>query len=184
MLTYTSLLVACLVVSVIAYFLYRVVADSSKSIYRSRLPMALLDTAERHHKVHSPSTALAGNTKAFGQERGHATPKNFARTYPALPTESVDWGWQGSGVQLREPPLQPVTGQPRTGQPGGTGWGDSNHCSLYDVKTPQSALHPKPQTGRLHREEKVKPVGRTYKVTRKEDHVDSDNRNLNKPWGW
>lgn len=173
MLTYTSLLVACLVVSVVAYFLYKVIADSSRSVYRSKAPIALVDTPEHHHKDSLVHASVTGNSKAFGENRGHTTPKNFAKTYPAMPNESVEWKWQGSEGHLREPQLQ-----------AGYATGNSSHCSLYDANTPQPARRTRPNIPKLHREEKVNPVGRTYKVTRKAAHVASDNHDLNKPWGW
>jgi len=182
MLTYTSLLVACLVVSVVAYFLYKVIADSSRSVYKSRSPIALLDTPGHHHKDSLVNASVTGNSKAFGQNRGHTTPKNFAKTYPAMPNESVEWTWQGKWQggegHLREPQLQ-----------AGYATGNSSHCSLYDAKTPQPAQRTRPNISNLHREEKVNPVGRTYKVTRKAAHVPGDDHvlnkhDLNKPWGW
>jgi hypothetical protein len=173
MLTYTSLLVACLVVSAVAYFLYKVVADSSRSVYKSRSPIALLDTPGHHHKGSVANASVAGNAKAFGENRGHSTPKNFAKTYPAMPNESVEWTWQGSRGQLREPQLQ-----------AGYAAGNSSHCSLYDMNTPQPAQRARPNTPKLHREEKVNPAGKTYKVSRKVAHVASDKQDLNKPWGW
>lgn len=181
MLTYASLLIACLVVSVVAYFLYKVIADSSRSVYRSRAPIALVDTSlaakGHHHKNPVVNASVAGNAKAFGENRGHTTPKNFAKTYPAMPTDSGErtWQakWQRSRGNLREPPLQ-----------AGYAAGNSSHCSLYDVKTPQPAQRARPNIPKLHREEKVNSVGRTYKVTRKAAHVASDNPDLNKPWGW
>ncbi len=174
MLTYTSLLIACLVISVIAYFIYKVVTDSTRSVYRSKAPIAIIDAEDDRHNHSVSSAAVIKNTKAYGENRGHSTPKNFARTHPAMPTEAVDWGWQGSGVQIREPQLQP-------GHMAGT----SSHCSLYDVNASQvSALNPKPHNGRLHREEKLKPIGRSYKVTRKVERMATEDGELNKPWGW
>jgi hypothetical protein len=177
MLTYTSLLIVCLVVSAVAYFLYKVIADSSRSVYRSRAPILLSDTKAHHHSDSVVDATVAYNSKAFGENRGHTTPKNFAKTYPAMPTESVErtWQgtWQGSRGQLHEPPLR-----------AGYATGNSSHCSLYDVNTPKPAQRARPNTPKLHHEEKVSSVGRTYKVTRKVAHEASDNPDLNKPWGW
>jgi len=173
MLTYTSLLVVCLVVSAIAFFLYKVVADSSRSVYKSKIPIILGDAAQDHHKDPVNAAVVANKSKAFGENRGHTTPADFAKTYPAMPTESVNWGWQGSGVQLHEPQFH-----------SGHAAGNSRHCSLYDVKSPKPDLRPNLPTGRLHREEKVKPVGRSYKVTRRAESFTRGDGSLNKPWGW
>jgi hypothetical protein len=189
MLTYTSLLVACLVVSVVAYFLYKVIADSSRSVYRSRAPVALLDTKGHHHtdspghhdKNSGVNASVTGKAKAFGENRGHTTPKNFAKTYPALPTESVTWTsqgtwqgkWQGNRGQSGKPQLQD-----------GHAAGNTSHCSLYHVNTPQPAQRARPNIPWLQREEKVTPVGKTSKVTRRVARVVSDNADPNKPWGW
>jgi hypothetical protein len=177
MLTYTSLLIVCLVVSVVAYFLYKVVADSSRSVYRSKAPITLFGTPGHHHKDSVANASVADNAKAFGENRGHSTPRNFAKTYPAMPTESNEWAWQGKSQgnrgQVREPQLQ-----------ASYAGGNSSHCSLYDVNTPQPAQRVRPNIPKLRREEKVNPVGRTYKVTRKAAHVPGDDHDLNKPWGW
>jgi len=173
MLSYTSLLVVCLVVSAVVYFVYKVIADSSRSVYRSKEPLALVNPQDQPKKSTSKAFPVE-KPAAFGQGGEHSSPKNFARTYPATPTESVNWRWEGSGVQLREPNLQPANA---TGTPG--------HCSLYDAKSPQPAAKPNPYTGRLHREETDRFSGRSYKVTRKSRRpTDDDDRDLHKPWGW
>lgn len=173
MLSFTSLLVLCLVVSAVVYFVYKVIADSSRSVYRSREPLALVNPQDQPKKS-TGSQFPVNQSAAFGQGGEHASPKNFARTFPAMPTESVDWRWEGSGVQLREPSLQP-----------GNAAGKSGHCSLYDLNSPQPVTKPNPFAGRLHREETDRISGRSYKVTRKSQRTTKeDDRDLNKPWGW
>lgn len=179
MLSYTSLLVVSLVLSAIVYFLYKVVSDSSKSVYRSKQPLAL-DDGRNHRKRDHRKRAPAGDayptakSAAFGQVGEVASPKDFARTYPAMPSGSVDWKWEGAGVQLRE--LQ---------VPHGNSANKTGHCSLYDLKPPQADAKPDPYRGRLHREETERPAGRTYKVTRRtRNSSDDDERDLHKPWGW
>jgi len=174
MLSYTSLLVVCLVLSAIGYFLYKVVSDSSRSVYRSKQPLALDDIHDHPKKGPSGNAFPKGRSAAFGQVGEVASPKDFAGTYPAMPSESVNWRWEGAGVQLREPLA-----------PHGKAANQGGHCSLYEVKPSQADAKPDPYRGRLHRVETERPAGKTYKVTRKSrSSFDSDDRDLSKPWGW
>jgi len=152
MLSFTSLLIVCLVLSAVVYFIYKIVTDSSRSVYRSKQPLALSDREDHLKKGYEYPK---GKSAAFGQIGEVASPKDFARTYPAMPAGSVDWKWE----------------------PG--------HCSLYDVKSEQPAAKPNPYNGRLHRAETERPAGRTYKVTRKTQRSFDDNDgDMSKPWGW
>jgi len=171
MLSYTSLLVVCLVLSAIGYFIYKVISDSSRSVYRSKQPLALDDARDHLKKMPAVNPYPKSKSAAFGQVGEVASPRDFARTYPAMPSDSVNWKWEGAGVQLREP-LAPVN--------------NTGHCSLYDVKPSQpGTARPNPHNGKLHREEFDKPAGRTYKVTRKSRRsFDNDDGELSKPWGW
>jgi hypothetical protein len=174
MLSYTSLLVVCLVLSAVGYFLYKVVADSSRSVYRSKQPLGLENTPDHFKKRPAGNEYPKGKSAAFGQVGEVSTPKDFARTYPAMPAGSVDWKWEGAGVQLRELEV-----------PHGKTANQAGHCSLYDVKPSQAATKPDPYRGRLHREETERPAGRTYKVTRKtRSSFNHDEGDLSKPWGW
>ena len=174
MLTYTALLIASLVVSAVVFFLYRVISDSSRSVYSSKEHLILYEDAPKSRREPLNVNDAAYRPKAYGPG-GHSTPRNFAATHPAMPTDSVDWGWQGSGVQLKEPRLQ-----------SGHFAGHSNHCSLFDVQAtePKPVVRQNPHTGKLHREEMHKAAGRTYKVTRKTSSENADSADLSKPWGW
>jgi hypothetical protein len=55
---------------------------------------------------------------------------------------------------------------------------------LYDAGLSEHKPHPGQHAGRLHREEKFNPVGKTYKVTRKDDHDIPERESVHKPWGW
>ncbi|MGA9574838.1 MAG: hypothetical protein WBS20_12920 [Lysobacterales bacterium] len=176
MLSYTALLVASLVVAAVAFFLYKVISDSSRSVFSSKNGIALIDGKQAHNNDPVSKASLAYKPSTYGAV-GRSSAQNFAGTVPAKPTESTDinWGWGGSGVQLREPGLQTANGAT----------GNSKHCSLYDSNLADSRPdHPNPYTGRLHREEKNKTVGRTYKVTRKTQTAIGSDGDLNKPWGW
>jgi len=173
MLTYTTLFVASLIVAAVIFFLYRVISDSSRSVYSSKNPLAIIDSTQGPHKDTTGSAGPAYKPTPFGQD-GHASPKHVARSNPAMPTETVNWGWQGSGGQLREPQLHLAKAA-----------GESRHCSLFDVNATETRPQTGQYTGRLHREEKLNSTGRTYKVTRKEDHrTTPEPESLNKPWGW
>jgi len=174
MLSFTSLLVVCLVVSAVVYFLYKIVSDSSRSVYKSKEPLALVGSEQKRNKSRNRDYPI-GKSAAFGQAGEHSSPRNFAQTYPAMPGNDVDWKYQGSGVMLREPELKPGNAQ-----------GKSAHCSLYDASSQQAATKPNPYTGRLHRIEAEGSAGKTYKVTRKPGRSDGedDDGDLHRPWGW
>jgi len=172
MLSFTSLLIVCLVLSAVVYFIYKIVTDSSRSVYRSKQPLALSDREDHLKKGYEYPK---GKSAAFGKIGEVASPNDFARTYPAMPAAgSVNWKWEGAGVQLRE--VQ--SPHPKTAN-------NPGHCSLYDVKSEQPAAKPNPYNGRLHRAETERPAGRTYKVTRKTQRSFDDNDgDMSKPWGW
>jgi len=172
MLSYTTLFVASLIVAAVIYFLFKVISDSSRSVYSSKNRTAIISSTINKRNDTTGTTGLAYKPSPFGQA-GHASPKHIAKTNPAIPTDTINWGWQGSGVQLREPQLRPSQGA-----------GESSHCSLYDTGTPQSKPNPGQHAGRLRREEQFKPAGRSYKVTREVDRDMSEPESLNKPWGW
>lgn len=173
MLSYTSLLVVCLVLSAVAYFIYKIVTDSSRSVYRSKQPLALSDTEDHLGKKKPVNQYPKSKSAAFGRIGEVAPPGDFARTYPAMPTGSVDFKWEGAGVQLREVEV-----------PHGNA-ANKSHCSLYEANPTDAVAKPNPNNGRLHREEADKPAGRTYKVTRRSRRsYGHDERDLSKPWGW
>jgi hypothetical protein len=172
MFTYTSLFVASLVVAAVIYFLFRVVSDSSRSVYSSKEPLAIIDSTKVNAKDTTVTKGLASKPTPFGQG-GHASPQHVARTNPAVPTDNINWGWEGSGVQLRESQSRPLQGA-----------GESGHCSLYDARMSENKPHFDRHAGRLHREEKFNPAGKTYRVTRKDDHKTPEAGSPNKPWGW
>jgi len=174
MLSYTSLLIVCLVLSAVVYFIYKIVTDSSRSVYRSKQPLALTDTEDHLGKKTAVNEYPKRKSAAFGRIGEVAPPGDFARTYPAMPTGSVDWQWEGAGVQLRE-----------VQSPQGNKAKNAGHCSLYEVNPSDAVAKPNPYNGRLHREEADKPAGRTYKVTRRSRRsIGQDDGDLSKPWGW
>lgn len=174
MLTYTALLIASLVVSAVVYFLYRVISDSSRSVYSSREHLALTDDVPARGHKPAGGEGVAYRPVAFGGN-GHSSPSKFAGTFPAKPTETINWGWQGSGVQLQDPRSKP-----------GLVAGHASHCSLYDANPAarEPGVRHVPSQGMLHREDINKATGKTYKVTRKTHSENNDDEDLHKPWGW
>ena len=152
MFTYTTFFIGSLIVAVIALVVYKVVMSTSKSILSSKGPVSLISSTTNPRPGESPF-AVAGTLGSPGQG-SHATPQNIAKTHPAMPPENTDWGWQTKGNQVREQKARQATAV-----------ADSSHCSLYDVDptAPPTDL----SDAWPHREEKLEPGGKSYKVTRK-----------------
>ena len=167
MFTYTTIFIGSLIVAVIALVVYRVVMGTSRSILSSKGPVALTSSTTNPRSGESPF-AVAGTAASPGQG-SHATPRNIAKTHPAMPPEDTDWGWQTKGNQVREQQAHYATGT-----------ADTKHCSLYDVDPTA------PDLGDAwpHREEKVEAGGKAYKVTRKVPPQASNDEDSGKPWGW
>lgn len=177
MLAYASILIISLVVALVVLFFYKIVSDSSRSIYRSKYPIALTGSSPDQLKNQSAHKTAAGVSAPPGGQRRVLPPK-IDQIYPAMPNETFDWGWQGSGKQFHE-----------HGQHHGKGAGqlsadNTGHCSLYNVGIAEPTADSNQQTGWPHREEKTEPAGKAYKVTRKVVTKDEDLETVSKPWGW
>jgi hypothetical protein len=168
MLTYATIFIASIIVASIAIFLYKVVSSSSRSVYSSREHLAIYDVKPNYQK----DKVTAGGIPDYPYGDNHASPRHMAKTHPALPTETVEWGWKGSGKQPHQ-----QAGHAR-------GSANSSHCSLYDLKPESSRVNRNQKVGWPYREEKSEGAGKVYKVTRKVARRDSEPDGLNKPWGW
>jgi hypothetical protein len=164
MLTYATIFIASVIVASIAIFLYKVISNSSRSVYSSKEHLAILDVKPNYQK----DKVTAGGLPDFPYGGNHATPRHMAKTHPALPTEQVDWGWKGSGKQTHQQP----------------GHAKGSHCSLYDLKPESPGTNRNQKAGWPYREEKSVGAGKVYKVTRKVARKDSEPHGSNKPWGW
>ena len=168
MLTYATIFIASVILASIAIFLYKVISNSSRSVYSSKEHLAIFDVKPNYQK----DKMTAGGIPDYPYGENHATPRHMAKTHPALPTEQVDWGWKGSGKQAHQ-------------QPGhAKGSASSSHCSLYDLKPESPGVNRNQKVGWPYREEKSLGAGKVYKVTRKVARQDAESDGLHKPWGW
>lgn len=172
MLSYATIFIVSLIVAVIAIFLYKVISDSSRSVYSSKDRIAIINRnpANQKHKVkhNAVSDALSSLDR-----RGHVTQRDLARTVPAMPVDSTNSTWKGSGNQVHE-----------QNSDYGIGAAGASHCSLYDVRTSQPEVRQNRGAGWPHREEKLDASGKTYKVKRKPAAATTGSQAINKPWGW
>jgi hypothetical protein len=169
MLTYATIFIASVIVASIAIFLYKVISNSSRSVYSSRERPIIYDVNPNYQK----DKVTAGGIPDYPYGENHATPRHMAKTHPALPTETMDWAWKGNGKQSHQ---QPGHAKSST---------NSSHCSLYELKPENPGIERKQRTGWPYREEKSLGAGKVYKVTRRAARQDSKQPDdLQKPWGW
>ena len=164
MLTYATILVASAIVALVARFIYKAISDSSRSAYSSKERMTIIGAPPELTKGKARK-AVAGRPAHSGRE-SRVTPRNLAQTHPAMPTENIDWGWQGSGSANK-------VSEPAT-----------SHCSLYDASAEESSPKSYENSGWLHREDKLEAGGRSYKVTRKTTPKRTKLETESKPRGW
>lgn len=169
MLTYATIFIASVIVASIIIFLYKVISNSSRSVYSSRERPIIYDVKPNYQK----DRLTAGGIPDFKYGDSHATPRHMAKTHPALPTDTIEWGWKGSGKQSHQQPGHHATGN-----------ANSSHCSLYDLKPESPGVKRSQKAGWPYREEKSVGAGKVYKVTRKVASKDSGADDLHKPWGW
>ena len=163
MLTYVTIFVASVVVALVARFIYKAITESSGSVYSSKERVAII-AGSKGDKGKTARKTVTGAQAASGRE-SRVTPMNLAKTHPAMPTEHVDWGWQGNADQVSEPA--------------------SSHCSLYDASSDaEPTTKAFKNSGWPRREEKLEAGGRSYKVTRKAPRKHTNLETEGKPWGW
>ncbi len=168
MLTYTTIFIASITLALIVIVFYRVVMGSGKSVLSSKEPFSIISTPNPE-KGTAPFTTTG--TPATAGQNSSVTPERMAKTHPAMPTKTMDWGWKTGGDHVREHRPHHATGGVNTG-----------HCSLYNDADPVAPVSR--STGRLHREEGHEAIGNVYKVTRRVNPQDSNPDNSGKPWGW
>lgn len=173
MLTYATILIASLIVALVVLFFYKIVSDSSRSIFRSKQPIALTESTANHPIDKTAHNTVTSASVPPGGKARVTPPPKINQIYPAMPTETIDWGWQGSGNKLREQNPQH-----------GASAGNVAHCSLYDVSTAEPTVNSNQQTGWPHREDKIESGGKAYKVTRKVVSKHANPETTGKPWGW
>jgi hypothetical protein len=168
MLVYATIFIASIIVAAVIIFLYKVISSSSRSVYSSKEHISLPEVQPNYQK----DKAVINRTPDFLHKGTHASPRHMAKTHPAMPTETYNWGWNTSGNQSRQKADQAATA------------GNSSHCSLYDMKTESPGMARDRKSGWPYREEKTEPAGKVYKVKRRTAPRSGDSEELEKPWGW
>jgi len=166
MFTYATIFLGSIVVALIALVVYRVFMGSSRSILSSKEPVSLYSSNTSPRTNHTP--LAVADAPAWPGERVHATPGSMAGAKPAASSEDTDWAWQTKENKVSAQQTHHATDAAK-----------NKHCSLYDV----DPTAPPVDRGDVwpHREEKVEPAGKAYRVTR---HVPERTSNDGKPWGW
>jgi len=173
MLTYAIIFLVCLAVALVARVVYQAISDTSRSVYRSKEPIAIITRPSNQQK-----TALAGAgsavTGAQTQREWEAPAKawdEFARPGPTEFNDSVEWAAPKSGNQFDG-------GQPKFA----TSNGRASHCSLSDVDTVTAEPQVRQNTGLPVREQG--PGNRHYGAESKTAARTADTDSSGKPWGW
>jgi len=169
MLTYTTFFIASLIVAVVALFIYRAVRDTSRSVYSSKERIAIISHPPGNQGKNTASKPVAAS-KPFPDRHSSLAQSNMVEAYPAMPSEKINWGWQGSENQLGERHSHHKAA--------------SSHCSLYDVGNEEPTANHQQNKGFLQREDKREPGGRAYKVSRKTVPRSANADTQGKPWGW
>lgn len=161
-----------MIIAVVALFLYTVISDSSRSVYSSKNPIAIINRNPAEKKDKARPSATTGALNSPDRNSG-VTPRNLAQTVPAKPVESVEWGWKGSTDQGGEQHAHPETGAAKV-----------RHCSLYDVNASEPRVKQNQNANWPYREEKREPGGKVYKVKRASARKPVGSQGMNTPWGW
>ena len=167
MLTYITLFVVCVILAVVIRFVFKAVSESSHSLSTSKTQIEIIHSTPANKKAKAVRHTATGTATRSGQT-SQVTTQNRARRSP---TEKVDWGWQGSGVQVREPQHA-------------TSVGASSHCSLYDASIAEPKENHNQNVGWPYREEMPSSGGKSYKIKRKEAPKTPEPETVGKPWGW
>ena len=167
MLTYATILIACLILAVIVLFLYTVISDSSRSVYSSKDRIAIIDRHPEENKVKAKHGAVT-NALNSNDRRDGAPQWSMAKSTPAMPADNSSRGNQVPGQLAHH----------------GAGVANASHCSLYNVNAAEPESKHTRNTGWLSREERREPGGKVYKVKRKSKPRSTGSQGLNQPWGW
>lgn len=171
MFIYTSIFLASLVLAVVALVLYRTISDSSRSVYSSKEPIAIISRPSDDKGGKASGSRVATAQPARSQAR-RATPQDLATPYAATPTDKINLGW--------EPELNKVGEQNLSF----AGAANVSRCSLYDVSaTTESTSGSKGGVDWSFSEEKRAKRVSTENAPRKAAARPSDPEN-SKPWGW
>lgn len=117
MLAYTTILLISLLLAAVSIVIYRLVVNSGRSIYNSRVQLGTIGGSPGHQKDEVARHADAGAVK-YGRTNQVMSWRS-AKLNPAMPTQG---GPQARGIH--------ASAQPHGH---GTGVGKTSRCSLYSV---------------------------------------------------
>ncbi|MDH4018764.1 MAG: hypothetical protein OEU84_04115 [Xanthomonadales bacterium] len=166
MLTYATILIVSLIVAVVALFLYKVISDSSRSVYSSKDRIAIIDRHPQDKKAEARHSAVSNAMDSIDRKGGAAW--NMTKSTPAMAVGSSPRDELAPGQFAHQ----------------GAGVAESSHCSLYDVSPAKPEGNNSRQPNWIQREEKSEPGGKVYKVKRRSTAGSTDPQSGNKPWGW
>jgi hypothetical protein len=167
MLTYATILIACLILAVVGLFLYNVISDSSRSVYSSKDRIAIIDRHPEENKVKAKHGAVTNALNSIDKRDG--VPQwSMAESTPAMPAGNSGRGNQVPGQLAHH----------------GAGVADVSHCSLYNVNAAEPESKNTRNAGWLSREDRREPGGKVYKVKRHSAPRSTDSQGINQPWGW
>ncbi|GMR15393.1 MAG: hypothetical protein BMS9Abin30_1021 [Gammaproteobacteria bacterium] len=163
---YVSLFTASLIVALVALWLYHLLTDAGRTVYRSfssgaknTPPLAYVERKVAH------STA-SGTPTPWGWGE-NTNPSQAARAAAIAPADAVPWGWPGNESKDRAP---------------------QRHDELKAAEASLDEMGPKQikesAIGWPYREEKSELAGTAYKVTRKATSKQTNLNPADRPWGW
>lgn len=178
MFLYTALFVASVVMALGVLWLYRLLFETGRQIYRSILPGKKSAVNDHVEDADLPTT-INGTLTPWGWDRKPAPARveNSSTPLPKNPVSAnypIPWGWKGNKHKVAEYQLKegiflkPVTATARV----------LNGDNSGPIES--SDLHPLWP----NREDDFEFAGSSYKVTRKVKPKKSNLKNVSKPWGW
>ena len=159
-------MIVSLIVAVVALFLYKVISDSSRSVYSSKDRIAIIDRHPQDKKAEARHSAVSNAMDSIDRKGGAAW--NMTKSTPAMAVGSSPRDELALGQFAHQ----------------GAGVAESSHCSLYDVSPAKPEGNNSRQPNWIQREEKSEPGGKVYKVKRRSTAGSTDPQSGNKPWGW
>ena len=167
MFTYTFIFVACILLAVVAVYLYKAMSKVGKSVSRIKLSNLRAADPTRHLVAEPVRIAVSDTQSPWGRE-SRQTPENLAKTNAARPFEQSPWSNLGNGMQFAQHRRRKSPGQ----------W------APYDTGDTES-VHKRGQGSTwLHREDRFESNGKSYKVSRKLRPRIAPPKPLSKPSNW
>ena len=101
MLSYATIFIACLIVAVVALVLYKVISDSSRSVYSSKDRIAIINrnpASQKDRVKHNADT----KSKRSIDRRYRFKQLYMTRTVPAMPVNTTNSACKGSRNNVQD----------------------------------------------------------------------------------